>query len=335
MNSRLLLAFLCVASLSTGCIIVDDDHPPARRGDVTFMWTFAGLRCDGARDVYGVNIQIPGESLHNGGQYGCNTNNVDGIVLHDFVPGTYNFQIQAVDYRNVVIFEGSGSFVINGDARVNIDMVPVGNSNNSSYAYLTWTLPGNKLCNQAGITTVEITLDDLPPENFPCFRGQELPGLQTPYLAPGEHYIDFIAKDSTGRPLYYFRGSLSTQAYNPVSANYHLTSGGAAISWRFSDGSVTYDCLQADGSPGFRVGLNFRDVFTNELVYGEEGDWQVCSSKPITYSFLRPGTYKVILIATTSNGIQYRSNPNIPNLVVQADQFPGPNQALEVTLFRQ
>ena len=341
MNSRLLLAFLALALVSSGCIIHDDDcvncggnpPPPAQPGNVTFLWTFNGLRCDQARDVYGVNISIPGEALLNNGKYACSTANVDGIVLHDFVPGSYNFNLQAVNFQNQVIFEAAGTFVINGNRTVMVDLAPVGNP--TSYAYLNWNFPGNQSCAQAGVASVDITLDDMAPRNFACGVGQQTPGLQTPNLAPGEHFIEFIARDSSGRPLYYFNGGLVTQAYNPASASYNLYAvGGASISWRFSDGSVTFDCNSLDPTGNMQVGLNFQDTATGQWVYGALGDWHKCSDKPIVYSYLRPGTYKVSLYAKTNNNVEYRSNSNV-NIQVQTHNFPGPGSALEVTMYRQ
>src|SRR5688500_11093122 len=93
MSLRLLFAVFCIASLSTGCVVKGSDP-----GDVTFLWTFGGLRCDQARDVAGVNISIPGESLVNNGRFACNTAGADGITLHDFAPGTYTFNLQAVNF---------------------------------------------------------------------------------------------------------------------------------------------------------------------------------------------------------------------------------------------
>jgi hypothetical protein len=307
--------------------------PPAQPGDVTFLWTFDGRRCDEARDVYGVNITIPGEVLANGGKYACSTANVDGIVLQDFAPGTYSFTLEGVDFQNQILFRATGTFVINGDRRVMVDLAPVGNP--SSYAYLNWTFPGNSSCAQAGVASVDITLDGQPPVNFACSVGQSSPGLRTPSLAPGTHPIDFVALDSSNRPLYYFRGTLVTQAYNPVSATYSLTAGGASISWRFSDGSTTFDCNALDPTGNLQVGLNFQDTATGEWVYGTQGDFHRCGDKPIVYTHLRPGTYKVSLYARTSSNVEYRSNPSIPSIQVQPNVFPGPNSALEVTLFRQ
>jgi hypothetical protein len=329
MNSRLLLAFLCLASFSTACVVVDDDDRRASPGDVSFLWTFQGLRCDQARDVFGVNVEIPGESLHNGGRFACNTGGVDGITLHDFRPGKYPFVLRAVDVRNVVIYEAQGTFRIDGNATVRADLM--GQGDPASYALLSWTFPGNAGCGQAGVASVDVILDDREPANFPCGEGQHSPGLQTPDLDPGSHYIEFIARAYDGTPLYYYNGELVTEAYNPVSSSYNLYAvGGASISWRFSDGSVTRDCP----SSTMEVGINFQDTATGKWVYGAMGDWQPCSAKPITYSFLPPGTYKVSLYAKNGN-TEYRSNSNMAPILVRAHQFPGPGDALEVTLFRQ
>ncbi|HEX8697638.1 MAG TPA: hypothetical protein VF815_02265 [Myxococcaceae bacterium] len=308
--------------------------PPAQPGDVTFLWTFGGRRCDQARDVYGVNISIPGEPLANNGRFACNTAGVDGITLHDFAPGSYNFTLEAVNFQNQVLFGANGTFTVNGDRTVAVDLAPVGNP--SSYAYLNWTFPGNQGCAQAGVASVDIKLDTRATANFSCSEGQTSPGLQTPALDPGEHFIEFIARDASGRPLYYFNGTLVTQAYNPVAASYSLYAvGGAAISWKFSGGSTPFDCNTADPTGTLRVGINFQDTNTGEWVYGSAGDWHGCTDKPIVYSFLRPGTYKVSLYAKTSNNVEYRSNPSLPPIQVQAHVFPGPSGALEVTMFRQ
>jgi hypothetical protein len=332
MSSRLLLAFLCLASVSTGCVVAD--NPPAQPGDVTFLWSFSGLRCDQARDVYGVNISIPGEELVNNGKFACSTSGVDGITLHDFAPGSYNFTLQAVNFQNQILFEANGTFVINGNKTVMVDLAPVGNP--TSYAYLSWNFPGNQSCGQAGVASVDITLDDLAPRNFACGDGQTSPGLQTPNLAPGEHFIELIARAASGQPLYYFNGSLVTQAYNPVSASYNLyVVGGASISWKFSDGSVTFDCNALDSTGNLQVGLNFQDTTTGQWVYGALGDFHRCTDKPILYSYLRPGTYKVSLYAKTSSNVEYRSNASIAPILVQAHVFPGPSGALEVTMYRQ
>lgn len=308
MNSRLLIAFLCIASFSTGCIIEDNGCSTchaAQGGDATFLWTFNGLRCDQARDVYGVNITIPGEALLNGGKYACSTAGVDGITLHDFAPGTYTFTLEAVDFRNVVVFSGTGTFVIDGNATKMVDLMPTGSP--ESTAYLNWRFPGNQSCFQAGVATVDIYLDDYAVKHANCADGQTAQGLPTPALDPGEHYIEFVAIDSAGHPLYYFNGGLTTQAYNPVNATYDLyTVGGASISWRFSNdgGSTTLDCPPSNP----KVYVNFQDVNTGNWVYPGIGDGHDCSTKPIVYQFLRPGRYTV-RIQTTINGYTYLNTP--------------------------
>jgi hypothetical protein len=70
-------------------------------------------------------------------------------------------------------------------------------------------------------------------------------------------------------------------------------------------------------------------------MYASAGDCHLCGSKPIVYSFLRPGNYRVSLYTRTSNNVEYRSNPSIPVILVQAHVFPGSGSALEVMMYRQ
>src|SRR5688500_14290316 len=135
MNSRLLAAFLALAALTPGCIIHDDDDwddpccdAPVETypGDVTFRWTFGGLRCDEDRDIKGVNIDILAVLLANDGRNVTESNGFDGIVLYDRLPGTYRFSIQAVRYDDDTPYAASGTFSVNGDVTVDINTTPVG-----------------------------------------------------------------------------------------------------------------------------------------------------------------------------------------------------------------
>jgi hypothetical protein len=265
--------------------------------------------------------------LLNNGNYACSTLGVDGITLHDFAPGSYPYTMEGVDFNGRVLFQASGTFIIDGSRTVMVDLAPTGSA--GSYAHLNWVLPGNASCSQAGVSTVDVTIDDQT-ANFPCYKGQTAEGVPTDYIAPGEHYVEFVARDSSGQPLYYYNGGLTTQSYNPVNASYSLyTIGGASISWLLSDGSVTFECPQSNP----RVYVNYQDLNTGNWVYPGLGDGHDCSTKPIVYSFLRPGTY-ALRVSTTVGSNNYVSNSGI-NIQVNAHVFPGPGQALQVTLYRR
>jgi hypothetical protein len=342
MNSRLLVAFLCLAAVTPGCIIHDNDHccdapPPARYpGDVSFRWTFGGLRCDDDRDIKGVNIVIPGEVLQNGGRYPCRANGFDGIVLHDFVPGVYSFSIEAISYDNERLYFASGNFTVNGDMSVDVDLTPTGAP--PSFAYVSWLFPANSAspspnCNQAGIASVKVRVDDGQSATFDCARGQGANSIQTPYLEPGNHVLEFIAFDANGAPWYHYTGTITTRAGAPTS---HTASmwviGGASIRWDILANGQTLSCAQAKLA---QVRINFRDVFTGELVYGIFGDGHGCTTAPVVFEFLRPGRYEVEMYAQATDGREYLSPDRGPVIDVVAHQFPGPNAALLVPLIRQ
>lgn len=340
MNAKILGAFL-LASLVSGCIVVKEDGsgggapppPPAQPGDVTFTWSFSGGTCADVPYVKGIHVEIPGETLQNDGVYPCLANGYPGIVLHDFAPGTYTFTLDALDYSNQIVFQGSGTFTINGDARATVDLTPVGGP--TSYAYLTWRFPANQAsatpdCSQAGVSFVDVSLDDGAYVRFNCIDGFAQPGVTTPYLEPGQHKISLRAVNADGYPYYQYDGWLQTFAGNPVGADYQLTwaVGGAGIRWELTNGSVAQTCQQAGVTD---VYVNFQNA-QNEFLYPGAGDKQSCAAAPVFYDFLLPGTYRVFVQATGSGGTYLSNAQNPPMVTVQAGEFP--DASIPVQMFR-
>lgn len=348
MNGKLLTAFLVVAAMTQGCVIYSDrdggggggantNIPPPVPGNVTVSWSFAGQTCSDIPQIKSLAITIPGEALQNDGLYPCTAAGYPGITLHDFAPGTYSFTIQALSYSNETMYTGSGTFVVNGDTRVNIDLTPVGGP--TSYAYLTWRFPPNQsfnnpTCAQAGITTVEASIDGAPYTPLDCLDGQTSPGVMTPMMEPGMHSISLLAKSANDYVYYRFDGNLQTFNGSPVSGDYAMNwaVGGAALAWSITNGQVAQTCAQAGIS---NVGINFRDTSGN-LLYGVSGDTQPCNALSVTYSFLPPGTYQVFIWGTGSNQAFYTSNEAAPpTITVSAGVFPDGSNPLNVQVFRQ
>ena len=347
MNARLLPAFLAALTLGSGCIVYDtdpyddcyecgDNVVPAQPGDVTIAWTFMGAYCSEAPEVKSVRVSIPGEALANDGVYPCSANGFSGIELHDFYPGRYGFTVTAFGYSGERLYEGGGSFVIDGDVRVNVDLTPLGGP--TSYAHLYWSFPrtdgiDNPTCAQAGIRYVDAKLDDADWVRLDCAAGQGASGVKTPLVAPGTHSLKLVAVDVDGYAYYSLATTLVTEASRPVAAQYQLkwAVGGAAVRWDLKDGSLAKTCATAGVQS---VTINFQDAQGN-LVYGATGDTHACDAAPILYNFLQPGTYKVFLKGTGSGGVVYLSDAASPPLVtIVAGQFAGPADAGTVTLLR-
>ncbi len=340
MNARILLAFLCLTMAGSGCIIVDRDDdgpccytpsdppprpPPTYPGDVTFLWTFGNIgagRCADVPEVKSIRISIPGESLHNRGVYACNTAGTDGIVLHDFVPRTYSYTLEAVSYDNRVLYQASGSFTVNGDTRVNVNLAPQGGG--SSFAYVSWSFEGttsssNPNCDQAGVNYVDVRVDNGEWARLPCEDGIGDKQVSSPFLAPGSHTIEFVGMNVTNSgatPYYYRSGTLTTQAGSPVSVSYTLRAvGGMSLRVKLLDGSMSKTCAQA-GVTGVRV--NLRDRATDKLVFGEEGDARPCTDAALPYKYLRPGDYDVLIKGMSGSQVTYSNLSNPPVLTVRA-----------------
>lgn len=316
MNVRFLAAFLCLATMS-GCIIheYDDDDccnvPPRDNrspGDVTFLWTLHDLRCDDVRDVKGVNIRIPGETLANGGRYDCTTAGVDGITLHDFAPGTYSFTMDAVNYSNQVLYTGSGTFTIDGDARVFIDLMPFGRP--QSYGKVSWSFPNNDSCYQVGATDMVLVIDGDLRNEVKCVDGNGGAATPTPDLAAGDHTIEIFAYSSTKQSLFYKRSTFTSRSNSPVSLEFTLSPVGTLVlNWSFSKdgGRTTINCADARVS---ELRMNFQDSSGN-WIFGQNGISGPCAPPTGKFETLAPGRYRIDILGTDANGVTYESSDTL------------------------
>lgn len=324
--------------LGVGCVVVGEpgpghNIPPPQPGDVTMTWSFAGLNCSQVPQVRSVRVSIPGETLLNDGVYPCTVNRYPGIVLHDFLPGSYSYAVEAQGYSDEGLYMAAGTFFVNGDTRVSIDLTPTGSP--SSYAYLAWQFPPNASssspdCALAGVSRVEVIIDQDLRTVFDCDEGFRAPGAKSPFLLPGLHSIEIGAMDETGYRYYSYSGELETFGGAPVAAEYQLqwAVGGTAVTWRLANG---FSCSQAGLQTMY---INFQDSYGN-LVYGQYGDPQSCDSAPIVYDFLQPGRYRVFIQGEGPTGIRYLSDAqSAPVVSVVAGRFVGSAGATLVPLFR-
>jgi len=322
MNYKMLLGLVAATSVS-GCYVTDRDY--GHGGDVTFTWTFAGQQCAAVPQISSVRISIPGEVIQNDGVFPCLVSNYPGIILQNFAPGSYTYTIQGLNYSSDVLYQATGTFIVDGNVSVQVDLAPL---SANSFAYLMWTFPPNSVsqtpnCDQAGVAFVDVVIDGGTPQRASCSAGFSQPGFRTADLPAGRHQIELRGVDSTNFPVYRFVGTLQTYAGSPISASYGLlwNIGGASISWQLVNGGVIQSCDLAGVDT---VNVNFRDS-SGAFVYGS-GDPQPCSGAPILYNGLLPDRYQVILSATSHSGVQYSSSgTNPPTVSVTAGVFVDPN----------
>lgn len=341
MNARILTALISALTLG-GCIIHEyPDHgspgdapapapAPTYPGDVSFLWSFAGQSCLQMPQVRSVAVSIPGERLENGGVFPCRTMGTDGIRLSNFAPGAYGFTLQALGNGGEELFAGSGSFRVDGDVSVRADLLPVAGPN--TYAYVLWRFPGYGSCAEAGIETVEVSIDGGLFETHRCEDGMFEPGVPTPMLEAGRHTIEIVALDAWGYDWFVTHSVLETRLGQPIAAEYSLqwSVGGAAVAWQLSDGVYGESCWEAGVDT---VYVNFEDEAGNMLFAGA-GDAQPCDSGPALY-VLPPGNFQVYVTATGPWGALYESNGYSPPAVsVVAGSFPDAAFARAIQLYR-
>ncbi len=329
--SHLVIASLFVL-LGEGYVCGPGGGSGTSRGDITFRWSFSQRQCALVSGVTNVAIVIPNQTLENQGVYNCNNAGSDGIKLLNFRPGQYTYTIFGRDQAGTILYQNSGSFAVDGDTEVRVDLAPSTTAPGS--ALVTYQFPpngtfSNPNCQQAGVASVFLKVDDLQGQQFRCEDGFAGQGIQLPTLAPGRHTIDVAAAGSDG--IYYYR-TLSNLDISPgvtVSAGYTLAwaVGTPALRWALSDGTLLRTCLEAGAS---KVAINFRDATGQYRFQGAGAEVDCNYNNTSGYSalagqlpsiYLYPGTYGVYLQASGTTG-RYASNQvNVPTVTIQAGNF--------------
>lgn len=348
MNLRTQLALVAVLPLLSGCVV--HTHSDGFSGDVAFSWTFQGYTCNQDPRIAFVHIDIPGETLQNqgsvnvdptrnDGDYDCTIDGADGVTLHNFLPGTYDFKVTAFDINGVAIYgPAAGTFDVNGNVNVPVDLAAVGGPvapvfYNWSFAAHPGGVSNNPLCADAipgvagGLTTVLVSVDGAPQYAVNCADGQTSQGAFLGVLPQGSHTVDLVATDSGGWPHGYqqFTGTIPvTGTVDQVfDAPMDWTVGSTAFTYHLYEGNTEVDCSLAPS-----VFVNFFDRSTQQWLYPTPGSAFACSNtdRTITYPYLPAGTLDLQVTAgTTANpGIYVYIDTNSGTLPVNiaAGQFP-------------
>jgi hypothetical protein len=336
--SLVLVAMSVMAT--TGCVCVTTS---GARGDVTMLWTFDGRQCGFVPEVAQVTIQIPGQTLENNGAYPCSTAGTGGITLLKFKPGTYNYSAQGRSAAGTVLYQASGSFVVNGNVTVNLAMTA--NTSAPGAAYLTWTLPANAAfatpnCAQAGASFVYVYLDGVSPQQgVACESGQTSPGVLLQNLTAGQHTIDVVATDAKGFRMYRKVSTLTVTPAATVSAQYSLDwyAGSLPLLWNFTNVGAPTSCGSA-GVTAVDVYLTdaqgqYADIpesprFTKSIdAQGRVSYRFPCLNSGVqggTLTYVEPGSWNVFVSAASSTGAPFATNFAAPPVAtVTSGNFSG------------
>ncbi|HET9156322.1 MAG TPA: hypothetical protein VFN91_06620 [Myxococcaceae bacterium] len=174
-------------------------QPVGNQNTLTVAWTFGGGTCLGAA-VDQVRIAVSGVPLSQD-TFDCR----NGVTtLTGFFQGTYSVTVQGLDSTGAIIWSGSQSVTVNGNANVSVDLQPLSQQN--AVYYLGWTLdpatgdPGQvPLCGAGQVLDkVAIFIDDMNQSlgSYDCDQGTAGNLVITPYVTEGSHSIVLLAYNS-------------------------------------------------------------------------------------------------------------------------------------------
>ena len=263
-HSRFLTSHIAAAALvsSTGCIFTTT--PSGTPGDITFTWKFGNRQCFEVPEVSQVAIRIPGQTLQNQGVFPCLNSGTAGIKLLNFRAGTYSYTVSGQNASGTVIYETTGTLVVNGDVAVAVDLQPTSAATGS--VYVTWTLPAGTPVTCQYLASVDITIDNGQPQAVACSAGGTTPGVLLQNLQVGTHTIDLSARDSTG--LFYYRATNSFSVFAGGASTQQFSLGwivgSAPVKWSFNNGTTIVNCAQAGIS---EVGITLRDAQNQDTTF--------------------------------------------------------------------
>lgn len=322
-HSRFLTSFLAATAVmaASGCICVTT---PSHSGDITFTWTFNnGRACMSVPDVSQIEIVIPGQTLQNGGLYGCINSGTAGIKLLNFRAGTYRYTVSGQNDQGQTLYQATGTVVVNGDVAEMVDLKPTTDA--KGQAYITWAFPQGSTVDCQTITAVDVSINGALIRSATCAEGFTQTGVYISGLTPGNNVLTLAARDTNN--FYYYRSdrTLVVTAGNDVVERTTLdwAVGSLAIKWSFNNGVTQLNCAQAGVT---RVNVNLQDS-TGTLIYGQTGTDVPCLNanqvQGTVFPFLYGGNYTLFLQAYGTGNVLYRSNfTTPPQVTVQAGSFP-------------
>lgn len=321
-HSRVLTIFIAAAALLSGCVFTTT--PTGTPGDITFTWTFNGGRgCATVPDVTQVAINIPGQSLQNGGVYGCVNAGTAGIKLLNFRAGRYNYTVSGQNAQGQTLYTQNGSITVNDDVVEMVDLRPT--SDAKGQAYITWRFPAGATVDCQTIAAVDVSINGALIRSATCAEGFTQNGVFISGITAGNNVLTLAARDSNG--FFYYRSdrTLVVTAGNDVveTTTLDYAVGSLPLKWTFNNGVTMVGCAAAGVT---LVNINLRDS-NGTLLYGSSGTDVPCTNanavQGTVFPYLYGGQYELFLQAYGTGGVLYRTNQNFPPLVtVTAGTFP-------------
>jgi hypothetical protein len=208
---RAVLLGCLLSGFLAGCVYVEESN---HQGDVEFFWTLNGWSCTADPRVHVIRITIPGERLHNDGNFPCSFDGAQGIVLQRFFPGTYGYIIEALDIYGALLYSSSGTFYVNGYTPVQVELRPV-----TAAIRLSWILAdaagGAHKCSELAIGDVVVHIDGVERRGFGCSEGEHpYAAVSIPDIQFGTHRLEVYAwlQDNT---YFNYSGTFSLLSHGP------------------------------------------------------------------------------------------------------------------------
>jgi len=307
MRTSILLSAVLAVALS-GCVVhtTQPPPPPPASGDINVLWSFADG--DNCADIQSVQVSIPGESLDNGGIFGCTNSGTQGITLFDFAGGSYDITVTAFDFSGRAAYSGSTSVFVDGTVNAGVTLQPLTIPPSSGNIEVDWAFGDGSTCTSLGgvVDHILITIPGEALDNggqYGC-TNSGAQGVQLFDFAPGSYQVTVSALDSSGFTLY--QGTTTVSVNGDVVANVTLQAtaapGNINVTWTFPGGAT----CAADGVDHVVITIPGESL-DNGGVY----NCQTGGVQGVQLSDFAPGSYQISVSARTAGEVQLYSGTSV------------------------
>ena len=327
----LTLTTIALMSVS-GCVCVGGNNT-GRSGDIIITWNFNGGGCASVPDVTSIAVTIPGQTLENGGLYGCINAGSPGIRLTNFRAGTYSYTVSGRNSAGQTLYEATGKVVVSGDVAVDVTLLPTASAKGSTRFY--WGFPPSSTLSCNDVPRVDVWINGSVIQTVNCWDGYAGdinrpagPGILVTGITPGQNALTLTAGDSFNSDVfYYFRSdrtfTVVAGAETAENTTLDFAVGSLPVKWTFSNGATQLTCEQAGVATVF---VNLRDS-TGQLLYANAGFETPCRNgqgvQGVVFSYLYSGSYQVVVQGYGTGNVLYStSQANPPVGTVTAGSFP-------------
>jgi hypothetical protein len=211
-------------------------------GNMFLTWTFAGQPCSQVPQVATVTVSIPSDPTPIvPDTFACSAGTPPGaLAIYNFAPGSYVVNLVAQNASGTVLYSGSATVFINGDAYATIDLQPVNvvGSLSWNFAAAIGTPPPctglhDPDPDRMDSVALYVDGDTTAAAIYDCIDGVAPAQVAAPALTPGNHTVQLVAYQDGVADAFAQTDPVVVDLATPQTLTQSWLVGGVGVVWTY------------------------------------------------------------------------------------------------------